>query len=376
MSVTSTSRPPVDHGPRVTSADPADFGYPTGFEEEWRFTPVADFHAVLDGRAGTTMSADSGPYVQTVQRDAVRRTWLSTDLPGAIASENALQTVLVDIPADTVIDEPIRVRLRGSEALSYGYVHIRLGSHASATVLVEQDLDRDTSVVMITELGPGAQAQVLSIADGSHASVHHLHWHAQVDRDATFTGLVVTLGGHRVRILPTASFAARGGSATLLGAFLGSAGQFCEHRLFVEHDQPHCSSNVVYKGALEGKGTRSVWIGDVLVRRGAVGTDTYELNRNLLLDDGPRADSVPNLELETGDIAGAGHASATGRFDDEQMFYLQARGIDEQTARQLVVRGFFADVLSRVSLPVEEAAGLISRIDRRLGLVATGGGDD
>ena len=89
----------------------------------------------------------------------------------------------------------------------------------------------------------------------------------------------------------------------------------------------------------------------MLIRAEAEGTDTYELNRNLLLTDGARADSVPNLEIETGEIVGAGHASATGRFDDEQLFYLQARGIPEDEARRLVVRGFFADVLDQIGVP-------------------------
>ncbi|MCH9738976.1 MAG: SufD family Fe-S cluster assembly protein, partial [Actinomycetia bacterium] len=99
----------------------------------------------------------------------------------------------------------------------------------------------------------------------------------------------------------------------------------------------------------------------------AVGIETYELNRNLLLTDGPRADSVPNLELETGDVVGAGHASATGRFDDEQLFYLQSRGIPEPIARQLVVRGFFVDVLNKID-DAELSSSLMRRIESKLGI--------
>jgi len=93
-------------------------------------------------------------------------------------------------------------------------------------------------------------------------------------------------------------------------------------------------------------------VGDVLIRAGAEGTDTYELNRNLVLTDGARADSVPNLEIETGEVAEAGHASATGRFDDDALFYLMSRGIDADTARRIVVRSFFAEVLE--AIPVDE----------------------
>jgi Fe-S cluster assembly protein SufD len=94
-----------------------------------------------------------------------------------------------------------------------------------------------------------------------------------------------------------------------------------------------------------------VWIGDVLIRPPAIGTDSYEENRNLLLTDGTRADSVPNLEIETGDIAGAGHASASGRFDDEQLFYLEARGIPEEEARRHVVRGFLSGIVQKIGVP-------------------------
>src|SRR5690606_8290564 len=126
-----------------------------------------------------------------------------------------------------------------------------------------------------------------------------------------------------------------------------------------------CRSRVAYKGALQGAGAHTVWIGDVLIRANAENTDTYELNRNLVLSDGGRADSVPNLEIETGLIEGAGHASTTGRFDDEQLFYLRSRGIPEPDARRLVVRGFFAELIQEIGVPeIEER--LIAAIEAEL----------
>ena len=138
---------------------------------------------------------------------------------------------------------------------------------------------------------------------------------------------------------------------TLLGAYFADAGQHLEQQVYVFHDAPNTRSRVTYKGALQGDGARTVWVGDVLIGPKAVGTDTYEQNRNLVLTDGARADSVPNLEIETGDILGAGHASATGRFDDEQLFYLQSRGITEDEARRLVVRGFLAEIVQQIGSP-------------------------
>jgi Fe-S cluster assembly protein SufD len=105
----------------------------------------------------------------------------------------------------------------------------------------------------------------------------------------------------------------------------------------------------------------------VLIRADATGTDTFEVNRNLVLTDAARADSVPNLEIETGEIVGAGHASATGRFDDEQLFYLRSRGIPEDQARRLVIRGFFAEIISKIAVP-EIRERLTAAIEHELAL--------
>lgn len=367
--MTVLEAPPLDHAPRVVSAEPDDFAIPSGREEEWRFVPLEQVlpFMVTDPDAGT-LTADPDAHVRVVDAaDAETSTWLPTDRPSAVARAAATRVVEVRIGDESIVEEPIVVHLAGTAAVNYGHIDVRIGRHARATVVVVHDAGVDVSGSIVTTVGDGAELTMLSIIDGPPEHVHLWQWHAAVGRDATFVGSVVTIGGKLVRILPSVSFTGPGGSAQLLGAFLAEAGQYLEHRMFIEHEQPHCSSNVVYKGALSGAGAHTVWIGDVLVRRTATGTDTYEMNRNLLLDDGPRADSVPNLELETGDIASAGHASATGRFDDEQLFYLESRGIPEKVARQLVVRGFFVDVLARIP-SVEWRNLVLGRIAQRLGM--------
>jgi Fe-S cluster assembly protein SufD len=165
-------------------------------------------------------------------------------------------------------------------------------------------------------------------------------------------------------------YAGPGGDVDLLGLYFADGGQHLEHRLFIDHAVPKCRSRVTYKGALQGDSARTVWVGDVLIRAGADGTDTYELNRNLLLTPEARADSVPNLEIETGEILGAGHASTTGRFDDEQLFYLQSRGIPADEARRMVVRGFFADVIAQIGVDALEER-LLSAVEAELERTAT-----
>jgi Fe-S cluster assembly protein SufD len=195
--------------------------------------------------------------------------------------------------------------------------------------------------------------------------VHLGHQRLVLGRDARVKAVTVTFGGDLGRLFPQVTYTGPGGDAELLGLYFADDGQHLEHRSFVDHSVPHCRSNVAYKGALQGAGAHTVWVGDVLIRPDAVGTDTYELNRNLVLSDGARADSVPNLEILTGEVAGAGHASATGRFDDEQLFYLQARGIPAEEARRLVVRGFFAEIIGRIGIPDVEAR-LLEAIEKEL----------
>ena len=154
-----------------------------------------------------------------------------------------------------------------------------------------------------------------------------------------------------VRLAPSIRYDGPGGDAELTGLYFADAGQHLEHRLFVDHDVPNCRSRVSYKGALQGEQAHAVWIGDVLIRPEATGTDTYEYNRNLVLTDGTRVDSVPNLEILTGEIVGAGHASASGRLEDQHLFYLMARGIPFQEARKLVIQGFFGQLIDTIEVP-------------------------
>ena len=214
-------------------------------------------------------------------------------------------------------------------------------------------------------VGDGARLNLVQIQDWARDTVHGEHVAIRTGRDATVTHTTVALGGAVVRMVPTVEFAGPGATAHLYGLAYAGDGQHFESRLFVDHSVPQCTSDVMYKNVLQGDKARSVWIGDVRIRPSAIGTETYELNRNLLLSEGARADSVPNLEIETGEIAGAGHASATGRFDDLQLFYLQARGIPEDEARRLVVRGFLADVVNRIGIP-ELQERLITAIEERL----------
>jgi Fe-S cluster assembly protein SufD len=262
------------------------------------------------------------------------------------------------------LDEPARITVTGtSRALSH--MVIESGANASGTVIIEHRGTGAFGGNVEIVVGDNSHLTVVSLQQWDDDAVHAGTHHARVGRDATYKHVAATLGGKTVRLGVNAEYAGTGGSAELVGLYYADAGQHLEHRTFIDHNTPKCTSDVTYKGALAGASARTVWIGDVLIRAAAEGTNTYELNRNLVLTDGARADSVPNLEIETGEIEGAGHASATGRFDDEQMFYLRSRGISESQARKLVVRGFFADVIRQIGVP-EVEAGLMKQIDLEL----------
>ncbi|MFF3837240.1 Fe-S cluster assembly protein SufD [Streptomyces sp. NPDC001930] len=356
------------------SFDVADFPVPHGREEEWRFTPLARLRGLHDGTAVASgegvkveIEAPEGVTVETVGREDERlgKAGTPVDRVAAQAYSSFEKASVVTVAKEAVLTEPIRITVHGEGGVAFGHQVIELGAFAEAVVVLDHSGDAVLAANVDYVLGDGAKLTVVSVQDWDEKAVHVAQHNALVGRDASFKSVIVTFGGDVVRIHPRVSYAAPGGEAELFGLYFTDAGQHQEHRLLVDHNTPHCKSNVAYKGALQGQDAHAVWIGDVLIQAAAEGTDTYELNRNLVLTDGARVDSVPNLEIETGEIAGAGHASATGRFDDEQLFYLMSRGIPQAEARRLVVRGFFAELVQQIGLPdVEER--LIAKIEAEL----------
>ncbi|MET7983321.1 Fe-S cluster assembly protein SufD [Streptomyces sp. NPDC005281] len=356
------------------SFDVADFPVPHGREEEWRFTPLERLRGLHDGTAVATgggvridVSAPEGVTVETVARDDARvgKAGTPVDRVAAQAFSAFEKAGVVTVPKDAVLTEPIRIAVHGEGGIAYGHQIIELGAFAEAVVVIDHTGDAVLAANVDYVLGDGAKLTVVSVHDWDDTAVHVGQHNALIGRDATFKSFVVTFGGDVVRLHPRVAYAGTGGEAELFGLYFTDAGQHQEHRLLVDHNTPHCKSNVMYKGALQGEGAHAVWIGDVLIEAKAEGTDTYEMNRNLVLTDGARVDSVPNLEIETGEIVGAGHASATGRFDDEQLFYLMARGIPAGEARRLVVRGFFAELVQKIGVDdIEER--LLVKIDEEL----------
>ena len=353
------------HGPgdrpraeRFTSRNPDEFGVPTGREEEWRFTPLARLRDLLDpfeADQALTVETDAPDQVEVREvagdADPVGTVLAPADRVSALALERVRRAHVVTVPKGTTVADPVTITLRGNGERAYGHLVVDVQPSADAVVVLDHVGSARLAANVELRVGDGASLTFLSLQDWADDAVHVVAHAAELGRDARLRHAVVTFGGDLVRVSPTVRFTAPGGDAELLGLSFADAGQHQEARLYVDHAVDHCRSRVTYKGALQGRDAHTVWIGDVRIRPEGVATDTYELNRNLLLTDGARADSVPNLEIETGEVTGAGHASATGRFDDQQLFYLMSRGIPEIEARRLVVRGFFADVINAIGVP-------------------------
>jgi Fe-S cluster assembly protein SufD len=363
--------PDSSRGDRPTSTDPEDFAVPTGREEEWRFTPVDAITGLFAPERGDGARVDVRLPEGVTRRDAAADDPVrgAVARPGdrvaAAAFAAAGGAVVVEVPADAQVADPVRIDVHGTGGRATEHLVVRAGRFSRSVVVVDHTGTGSHAGLLEADVADGADLTVVSLQRWDDSAVHVAQHDARVGRDARFKHVAVSLGGGVVRLSTNVRYAGPGGDAELLGVYFADAGQHLEHRTFADHDAPHCRSNVTYKGALQGETARTVWIGDVLIRAAAEGTSTYELNRNLVLTDGARADSVPNLEIETGEIEGAGHASATGRFDDEQLFYLRARGIPEDVARRLVVRGFFADIIAQIGVP-EVVEALMAAIDAEL----------
>jgi len=373
----------LNKGERFASYDVDAFEVPGGRDEIWRFTPLRRLRGLHDGSAPATGSAQitvnnrPGVRVETVRRADQRlgESGVPTDRVAAQAFSSFNRATIVTVGRDTQTTEPVDVVVTGpgEGAVAYGHLQIRVEELAEAVVVIDHQGGGTYADNVEFIVGDAARLTVVWIADWADDAVHVSMHHAALGKDAVLRHVAVALGGEVVRMSANVRFAAPGGDAELLGLYFADDGQHLESRLLIDHAHPNCKSNVLYKGALQGDpasrrpDAHTVWVGDALIRPKATGTDTFETNRNLVLTDGARADSIPNLEIETGEIVRAGHASATGRFDDEQLFYLRSRGIPEEQARRLVVRGFFGEIILKIAVP-DVRERLTAAIERELAI--------
>ncbi len=348
---------------------------PSGREDIWRFSPIRVLKPLLkEGEIadGLDWSGDvpEGVEWKTLTSEQGRELAIEppVDRISAIAAARSAATQYLKVPAEAVIDEPIVFIGNGKGGHAAESFVAEFGPHSKATLVLRFEGSAQYACKYDFRVADGAEINLVYVNDWAGDTVHAGQISLEVGRDARVRTVHATMGGRALRIAERARYAGPGGELEQFGLYFADAGQDVEHRMFVDHNAPNTKSNVDYRGALQGKGAHSVWIGDVLIRKVALGIETYESNKNLVLTEGCQADSVPNLEIETGDIAGAGHASSTGRFDDNQLFYLMSRGITEEESRRLIVHGFFNDIIRRIGVPQIEKK-LYEQVERELELV-------
>ncbi|WEV73095.1 Fe-S cluster assembly protein SufD [Bifidobacterium sp. ESL0790] len=366
----------ADNEPRSFDVD--DFKMPTRKQEDWRYTPldrIEEFFNIFtpSGETKVTVSNIDGTPVDGTQvtKSVIDRgaapsgtVMKPNDRVSAVEWNTGDKTVVVSVSGE--LEQPVLVDIEGH------------GADLDSLHLVLQAADRTHGDIVVRHQGLARLAEGVEIITGkdSHISTtfvqewdkgskHVGNQRIHVGEGGSLRHAMVTLGGDVVRIRMDQDFGGPQSDLNMLGIYFAEAGQHLEHRTMVVHNYAECKSRVVYKGALDGKDAHSTWVGNALIKPQAPNTDSYELNRNLVLTPGPVADSEPNLEIENGNIIGAGHASSVGHFDDEELFYLQSRGITESEARKLVVRGFFADLIEQIGVP-SIAEHLMNVIDRRL----------
>ncbi len=346
---------------RFTSTSRDDFEKVIGREAQWKFAPVAKLESLLNGdlngeRVPMTVAEVPGVSSDWIAIDDARvgRAGLPEERAAAAAWTAATEAHLVTVASEESVTVTVSRSALGNTPRA-GHTIIEALPNARGVVILENTGEAHLTENLEIVVGDGAHLTVVSVQQWADSAVHLASHHATVGRDGSLKHVLVSLGGEVVRINPSIHLDQEGANGEAYGAYFADAGQHLEQQVFLDHNAPHTRSRVTYKGALQGEGARTVWIGDVLIRRNATGTDSYEQNRNLVLSEGTRADSIPNLEIETGDIEGAGHASTTGRFDDEHIFYLSSRGISEEEARKLVVQGFLLEVIQQIGDEATEA---------------------
>jgi len=359
---------------RPSSKSVSDFDAVSPLQDLWRYLQPEQLNGLDSDVLGEYESE-----VSFVSTEEVKISWIDStdsrvgsigvpeDRVAATAYTNASKTLLIEVAENAEVTEPVVVTISGTDkSPSALHIFVVAKKFSKSTLIVDHSGLGNLAEIIEIDVQDEAKLNIVSVQNWDKGSAHVSAHFSKLARNSYLKHSIASFGGDLVRITPVTTFTGPGAEVEMNGVYFASAGQHLENRPFVDHAAPNCKSRVTYKGALQGNKAHTVWIGDVLIRVIAEGTDTYELNRNLLLTDGARADSVPNLEIETGEIEGAGHASASGRFDDEQLFYLQARGLSVDDARRLVVLGFLVDILQRTG--VEELVDRLTKVvEEKLG---------
>lgn len=268
----------------------------------------------------------------------------------------------VRVPAGVVVEKPIIVLhwADGDGLASFPHTLVVAEEQSEVTVLDRfgsPDIDHLVDGVVELIVGDAAHVKYLSVQEHGPRIWSIVLQRAHLGRDATLRSSAVALGGAYARLRSESLLTGPGGESDQLAVYFGDEEQMLDFRTLQDHAAPRTRSDLLFKGAVEDK-ARSVYSGLIRIRNEAQKANAYQTNRNLVLSEGAGAESIPNLEIEADDVR-CSHASTVGPIDDDQLYYLESRGISPEDAERLIVLGFFEDVFAR--LPIPSLAGALRR---------------
>ena len=325
--------------------------------------------------------ADRGVWFGDLDRAVLERPELvEPHLHGLVASDRSKFTALhaafrtggtfLFVPKDVQIELPLQTLtyLDADRAAVFPHTLIVADEGAEVTFI-----DRYASPALSNALcdaaveiyaGPGTRVRYVALQEYGEGVQHLSVQRARVGRDADLRTLGVAFGATLARAEVETILAEDGANSEMLGVYFGDGDQHIDHRSIQDHVGSRTSSDLLYKGAMRDS-SNAIYTGTVIIEHGAHLCDAYQTNRNILLSEHARAQSVPNLEILSNDPTKCGHAASVGPVSDDELFYLMSRGIPAKEAERLIVFGFFAEVLDRVDLP-EIRAGLERAIEDEL----------
>ena len=373
----------------------SQLGFPTTRDEDWRFTSLApiaelefaaakpDVQASLDGCVfsridGPRLVFVNGHFSSTlssvgslpsgVEISPLAEATLKPEVMGdffcALNVSAFTDGAFVRVPDNMPFDVPVRIYYLSTGAggaTANIRNHIQVGANSRLTVL-ESWSGVDTAYFnnVVTELHAADNAQVehVKLQDESTAAFHIAGLHAKLGRDSRVAHHSLALGGRIARNNLRMHLNGTGIAAVLNGLYLPRGGQLIDHHMVVNHCQPHCDSHEYFNGILD-EDARAVFHGRIHVHKGADKTDAKQTNKNLLLSDNATVDTKPQLEIYADDVR-CTHGATIGQMNPEQIFYMRARGINEEAAKRMIMHAFAGEIVQRIQC--EPVRGELDRL--------------
>jgi Fe-S cluster assembly protein SufD len=271
----------------------------------------------------------------------------------SLAGAFAANGVLLYVPRNIQVEQPLHsiVWGPGANLAHISHLLVLVDEGASVSYVHESSSPTESGDALhagIVEIKvmEGASLKFVELQSWGKHVWNFTHERVRVERDGTLDWIFGAIGSKLTKNFSELDLAGQGSTGRMSGFYFTDGKQHLDHDTQQNHLAPHTTSDLLFKGALKGN-SRSVWQGMIYVAKGADKTDGYQANRNIVLEEGARADSIPGLEILADDVR-CTHGATVGKLEQEPLFYLLARGIPKQDAERLLVEGFFDPIMQRI----------------------------